>query len=220
VTHVSGISGVRLPVKEICEEARRRGIYSHVDGAQSWGALHLNLKEMGCDSFAASAHKWPMGPKEAGVLFVRKDHIDSIWPSIVAPGWGARARTEAKGAAKFETLGQRDDACLAGVGAAMDFHALIGPARIERRVLELATVLKQGLSGIPGVRLTTPLAPELSAGFAIVPFAPNIHKRVYEGLYERYGVAVSGGVRICTHIYNTREDVQTAIRGVRELAHG
>jgi isopenicillin-N epimerase len=57
LTHVSGISGLRLPVNELCEEARRRGIYSHIDGAQSWGALHLKLKQMGCDSFAASAHK-------------------------------------------------------------------------------------------------------------------------------------------------------------------
>jgi selenocysteine lyase/cysteine desulfurase len=65
LTHVSSVTGVRLPVQEICQEARRRGIYSHVDGAQTWGALRLNLKMMGCDSFAASAHKWPMGPKEA-----------------------------------------------------------------------------------------------------------------------------------------------------------
>ena len=220
LTHVSGLTGIRLPVKEICAEARKRNIYCHVDGAQSWGALHLNLREMGCDSFAASAHKWPMGPKEAGVLFVRSDRIDVIWPSIVAPGWGTVARTTANGAAKFETLGQRDDACLAGMGAVMDFHAQVGAARIEKRVLELAGFLKRGLRAIPGVRLTTPLAAELSAGFVIAPFAPDVHKRVYQGLYDKYGVAVSGGIRICTHIYNTRQDVEMAIRGVRELVNG
>src|SRR5262249_55882246 len=63
ITHVSNTSGLRLPVRELCELAHRRSIYVHVDGAQTWGALNVNLRELGCDSYAASAHKWLMGPK-------------------------------------------------------------------------------------------------------------------------------------------------------------
>ena len=56
LTHVSNVSGLRLPVRELCEAAHRRGIFVHIDGAQSWGALHVDLRQLGCDSYAASAH--------------------------------------------------------------------------------------------------------------------------------------------------------------------
>src|SRR5690606_21727896 len=89
LTHISNVAGVRLPISELSRLARERNIYVHVDGAQSWGALDVNLRELGCDSYAASAHKWFVGPKEAGLLYVRKERIQKIWPSIVAPSWGA-----------------------------------------------------------------------------------------------------------------------------------
>ena len=63
LTHVSNVSGIRLPVRELAEVAHRRGIHVHVDGAQSWGALDVDLRELGCDSYSASAHKWFMGPR-------------------------------------------------------------------------------------------------------------------------------------------------------------
>lgn len=220
LTHVSNTSGIRLPVKEICDIARCRGVYTHIDGAQSWGALHLNVHDIGCDSFAASAHKWPMGPKEVGVLYVRRDRIGEIWPSIVAPGWGTTAQTTARGALKFETLGQRDEACLAGLASAMDFHQLIGPARIEARIIELAGALQRGLRSIPGFEVSTPIDPALSSGVVIAPLPAEAHKRIYQGLYEKYGVAISSGLRYCTHIYNTMQDVEIALRATRDLIRG
>ena len=219
ITQVSNSSGLRLPARELCGLARQRGIYTHVDGAQTWGCLRVNLREMGCDSYAASAHKWLMGPKEAGVLYVRRERIAELWPSIVAPGWGQKVETEARGARKFETLGQRDDACLAAVGTAVDFHRLIEAERIEARVLELATALKQGLSTIRGARLVSPADPAMSGGVCVVELAGADRNRLYQELYSKHGVAgaTSGGLRLCPHIYNTMEDVERAIRSVSEL---
>jgi selenocysteine lyase/cysteine desulfurase len=101
--------------------ARQRGIYTQVDGAQTFGALSLNLLEMGCDSYSASAHKWFLGPKEAGLLYIRKARIAEIWPSVVGVGWGNTVETSAKGARKFETLGQRDDAAVSAMGTTATF---------------------------------------------------------------------------------------------------
>src|SRR6185503_13100720 len=64
VTHLTSTTGILYPAKEIAEIARRRGIWMHLDGAQTWGALDVNLRDIGCDSYSSSAHKWPMGPLE------------------------------------------------------------------------------------------------------------------------------------------------------------
>ena len=64
LTHVSNISGLRLPIRKLCDLAHQRDIHVHVDGAQTWGSFNLNLRELKCDSYAASSHKWLCGPKE------------------------------------------------------------------------------------------------------------------------------------------------------------
>src|SRR5262245_22334557 len=182
VTHISNVSGLRLPVRDLCEAAHLRGVFVHVDGAQSWGALNVNLRELGCDSYSASAHKWFVGPKEVGVLFIRQERIAEVWPNVVAPGWGNRVEPAVKGARKFESLGQRDDAALAAVATAVDFHLTIGPARIEARVSELASALKAGLKEA-GVGLISPLDPVLSAGVCVARIPPGKRDEVYTKLY-------------------------------------
>ena len=218
LTHVSNVSGLRLPVRELCEVARRRGIHVHVDGAQSWGALDVDLRDLGCDSFTGSAHKWFMGPKEVGLLYVRADRVEEIWPSIVAPSWGNDVDPRPKGARKFESLGQRDDAALAAVGTTVAFQNRLGMARIEARVVALATRLKAGLREA-GFELVTPMAPELSGGVAIAAVDSERRSAFVTALYERYGIAgaATGGLRLCPHVYNTREHVERAIRGAAEL---
>ena len=218
LTHVSNLSGLKLPVRELCEVAHRRGVYVHVDGAQSWGALDVNLRDLGCDSYTASAHKWFLGPKEVGLLYVRADLVEAIWPSIVAPSWGAEVEPRPRGARKFESMGQRDDAALAAVGTTVAFQNRIGMARIEARVVDLATRLKAGLREV-GFEMVTPMAPEHSGGVVIAAVDPDRRGSLVAGLYERHGIAgaPTGGLRLCPHIYNTREHLERAVRGAAAL---
>jgi len=218
LTHVSNVSGLRLPVRELCQAAHRRGIWVHVDGAQSWGALHVKLRELDCDSYSASAHKWFVGPKEVGVLFVRAERISEVWPNVVAPGWGAGVQPDVKGARKFESLGQRDDAAIVSIASAADFHFTIGPQQVESRVTELATALKQGLKEA-GAELVTPLDPHQSGGVCVVRVPAAKSNEIYNKLYEEHGIAgaATGGLRLCPHIYNTRDHIDRAVRGVKAL---
>ena len=215
-THVSNVSGIRLPAKELSDLAHRHGIHVHIDGAQTWGALNVNLRELGCDSFSASAHKWLLGPLEAGVLYVKEDRIGEIWANVVGSGWGDGAESDVKGARKFESLGQRDDTCLAAVGTAVDFHQRIGPARIDARVHELATKLKAGLTEI-GAQLVTPVGPELSGGVCIIEVPQEHRMTLFDALYDEQGIAAArnGGLRLCPHIYNTGSHIDRALAGVR-----
>jgi isopenicillin-N epimerase len=218
VTYVSNVSGFKLPVKQLCELAHRRRLYMHVDGAQTWGALRINLRELGCDSYSASAHKWFLGPREVGVLYVRKERIPEIWPNTVAPGWGVHATPDVVGARKFESLGQRDDARLAAIYTAAEFHDMIGPEKIEARVVELAGRLKSRIKGF-GLPLVTPMDPALSGGVVVVRATPEKGKQAYETLDRKWGIAgaATGGLRLCPHIYNTMTHIDRAAEGIESV---
>lgn len=218
LTHASNVSGVRLPVHELTKLAHDRGAYVHIDGAQSWGALDVDLRKIGCDSYSASAHKWFLGPKEVGLLYVREERIPEVWPQVVAPGWGDGPETVLAGARKFESMGQRDDAALTAIGATADFHATIGAARVEQRMLALASRLKKGLNGI-GARLTTPEPEDLSAGVCIIDVPAANRAELLDRMYADHGIAgsTSGGFRLCPHVYNTEEHVDRAVAGLKEL---
>ncbi len=216
LTHASNVSGVKLPVKELTEIAHAKGIYVHVDGAQSWGALDVDLRDIGCDSYSASGHKWFVGPKEVGLLYVRKERIAEIWPTEVAPGWGDTPDTVLIGARKLENMGQRDDAALAAVGVTADFHKTSGAARIEKRMVQLAQRLKEGMKEA-GAQLVTPMKPEFSAGVVIMKVPAANRQALNDALYAKHGIAgaTTGGLRLCPHLYNTMEHVDRAIEGVK-----
>ena len=218
ITDVSNTSGIRMPSKELCAACRERGIYIHVDGAQTFGADALDLKAMGCDSYSSSAHKWFMGPKEAGILYVRAERVAEIWPLIVATGWGNGAQTTQRGARKFESLGQRDDAVWPALAATLDFHERIGASVVQSRIQELATQLKQGLTAA-GATLVTPTSPELSGGVVISRIEGMNMGTLNNRLYADHGVAgaSTGGLRLCPHVYTTRADIARAVEAVGKL---
>jgi selenocysteine lyase/cysteine desulfurase len=163
-----------------------------------------------------------MGPKEAGVLYVRQDRIADIAASVVGIGWGNDAETTARGARKYETLGQRNDAIIAALQPALRFHELIGPAVIEARMLELAGAFKEGLRALPGASLVTPQPEGLSAGVVIVRFDGVDMRALYERLYADHGLAAAptGGLRFSPHVYVTMADVDRTIEAVAGLVRG
>ena len=219
ITDVSSNTGVRLPSAELCAMARERGIWAHVDGAQTLGALRRDMRAIGCDSYSASSHKWFMGPKEAGVLFVRKERCAELWPGVVGVGWGTTATTQVPGARKFETLGQRNDATAAGMIAALDFHGRVGGERIEARTLELTTALREGLRAMRGAQVVTPAAATMRAGVCVVRFEGREMRPIHEALYRDHHIATAptGGLRFSAHIYNTMADVERALAAVRTI---
>ena len=220
-SHVSNISGVALPAKALCGHAGDRGVITLVDGAQTFGAEVLDLHDMGCDFFTGSAHKWPMGPKEAGVLYARRERIADIWPLIVGIGW---AEGEGDAVPRFEALGQRDDARIAAMGRAIEFHNTIGKHKIEARVRSLAQEVKrQLLKQIPGVMFHTPQEQEVSSG-VVVFHPPGVDlDSALARLYGEHNVGCAvmrgdfAGIRLSPHIYNTMEQVERAVSAIAGL---
>jgi selenocysteine lyase/cysteine desulfurase len=220
ITHLTSTTGLRYPIPPIAELARRRDIFLHVDGAQTFGACDVKPRELGCDSYSASAHKWPMGPLESGVLFVRSERIASLWPAIVSAGWSDGL----EGARKFEALGQQDDPRVAALGAAIDLLDLIGIRAVEARVLALADRAKRTLAELANVELKTNLEPELSGGVLKFRRKDIPTAQAYDLLWKRHRLAIamtasgdSEGLRFSPHIYNTFDEIDCAVAAVREL---
>lgn len=224
LSQVSNVSGLALPAAALAEAAHRRGIHVHVDGAQTWGVQRLDLAALGCDSFAASAHKWYMGPREVGLLYVRESAIDHIWPSVVAPGWGDDADPDPVGARKFESLGQRDDAAVVALLAAAELHDAVaahsGADAVETYSRRLAERLKSGLVEL-GAELITPMEARFSGAVCIARVSGERRSELFRRLYDEHGIAgaATGGLRLCPHLYNTAEHVDRALAGVKALRH-
>jgi selenocysteine lyase/cysteine desulfurase len=208
-THLSSTVGDLMPAKELCRVARERGILSLVDGAPSFGLLDVNLADMQPDFYSGSAHKWPCGARESGVLFVNKTVQARLWPSIYSayPGAVGFSRT-------FEGFGQRDEATMIAFRAALAFQDKVGRAAIEQRARDLTSQLMAGLSKMPEIKIWTSPVPELRA--AIVSFLPgalDAHK-LATALYEKdkIGITTRGGqdragLRVSPHFYNSPAEV-------------
>jgi isopenicillin-N epimerase len=206
-SHISNTSGIALPAKAICTLANEKGILTLVDGAQSFGMMDFDLKDIGCDFYTASTHKWLMGPLENGILYVNKEKIDRLWPTLVGAGWKPDKNTVDE---KFATLGQRNETTTVALADILEFHFSIGRKNIEQRVMQLTAYLREKIqTKIPGVKFISPVRTELSAGILIVELPGKDSKEIHQKLYANHGIASapSGGVRFSPHIYNTLADM-------------
>jgi isopenicillin-N epimerase len=188
VSHVSWITGAVFPVKEICTLARSKGIISAVDGAQVIGTFRANLRDLGCDLYTGSPHKWLMAPKGTGFLYVRNETVDRIWNTITNSGW---LHPELR-AGRFQQFGTGNMPCLWGLRRALQFAGEIGFDRIELRTRELATYLMQGLKR-QGVELLASPDADLRCGI-IAANVPGIKRMELERwLWSERRIRIRGG---------------------------
>ena len=217
-THLTSTVGDLFPAKEICKLARDRGILTLVDGAQTFGLLDVDLSDIQPDFYSGSAHKWPCGPKENGVLYINKNAQTKIWASIYSayPGRVGVSRS-------FEGFGQRDEPAMIAFGEALKLQTQIGRAQIERRSRELTQALVQGLKKIDGVKIWT--SPEPSRAAAVLSFQPGSLdvRKLSTALYQkdRIGCATRGGqdrpgIRFSPHFYNTHADVEKTVAAIKK----
>ncbi len=215
-SHISNLSGIALPAKDICQQAKSRGVMTLVDGAQSLGSVNINLHDMGCTFYSASTHKWLMGPFENGVLYIQKD-FNKIWPAVIGGGWKEASTVDEQ----LCVLGQRNEPSPAAIPEIIEFHTKIGRRNIESRIVQLNSYLKEQIkSKVPQATLVTPVSPDFSAGIVIFNLPGKEFHEAADTLYHSFGVAVapSGGIRLSPHIYNTRKDIDYVVKAVVEIA--
>jgi len=217
--HVINTNGMILPVKQVSEMAREHGILVAVDGAQAPGMINVDLTDLGCDFYAASSHKWLFSPKGVGIFYARQESQQLLRPLIVAHGW------EDDSIRRFENYNTRNLPEVLGLGIAVDFQNLLGPDRRQARLYELKKYLRESLGDDSRFAIKTPANDWLSCGITTIEVVGKEVKEVAQVLYDRYRIDCRpmsshglNGVRISLSVFNSEEQVDILVDGMRKLS--
>ncbi len=221
-SHITTVTGVVLPAKEICALARSKGILSAVDGAHVTGMLKLNVHDIGCDFYTSSPHKWLQAPKGSGYLYIRDEVIDRLWNTIVTEGWDEPQRR----AGRFQQIGSSNVPVIAGMKAAVEMATAIGMDRIEKRHRTMADYLLTQLQN-RGVESWTSPDPALRGGIITVNATPIIRTEIEAWLWKEKKIRIRGGIppsklRLSTPYYVQKADLDrflAAFDEYRKLKH-
>jgi len=204
ISHQINITGQITPVKAVCEMAQARGIETIVDGAHSFAQFDFKQKDLGCDYFGTSLHKWLYAPKGTGMLYVKRDRIDKLWPLMAA---------EAKQTAdirKFEEIGTHSAAPKLAIGEALLFHNGIGGKRKEARLRYLSRYWMNRLKDVPKIRFNTSFDPKQSCAIANVQIEGTNPEAVTKYLFDKHRIFATPivheefqGIRITPNLYTT-----------------
>lgn len=217
-SHITTVTGLILPVKEICQVARQRKILTQVDGAHAIGQIPLDLHDLGCDFYTTSPHKWLLAPKGTGTLFIREELLDRLWVTIASSDWNKYERK----AYRFSNFGTSNLSVMVGLKAALDFCQAIGPVRIYRRIHQLAGRVRERVSRYSQLSLVNASADPFYAGLVSFEPAKGDLKRVVTECAAR-NIRIAGGperIRIATHIFTQPTELNAFFdaldRGLRD----
>jgi selenocysteine lyase/cysteine desulfurase len=222
VSHMTYTAGQIFPVRALAELARARGIWSVVDGGHTFGQFPFTWRELGCDVYGTSLHKWLTAPVGNGFLAVRRERIPEIWPLFAAP------KAQDADIRKFEQIGTYPLALRTAVTDALAFHQALGAERKAARLRFLRERWMRGIEGVPGVRLLTSYDPAQACALGAFSLAGMGADAVTEALLRRDRIHVrprfvSGeweGVRVTPNVFTTVEEVDRLVAAVRRLAAG
>jgi len=205
-------------VRKICDMAHSKGVEVIVDGAHTFAHIDFDIKDLGGDYYAASLHKWLCTPPGNGLLWMKKEKIEKIWPLFGDTTYPA---TDIR---KLEHYGTHHRAFRLAIPAAIKFHNLIGTQRKEERLRHLKNYWVNGIKDISGVSFNTPMEGSRTCGianFALRGYKPvELAEKLYKD-YKIYTVGIESeavnGVRVTPHIYTTQQDLDKLVAAVKEL---
>jgi isopenicillin-N epimerase len=214
-SHITTVTGVVLPAKELAALARSKGILSAVDGAHAPGMLKLNVHDLGCDMYSASPHKWLQSPKGSGFLYVRDEVIDRVSNTIATEGWDdAKIRAE-----RFQRIGSSNVPSLCGLKASIEFANQIGMDRIEKRHRKMADYILDEIVERGAKSWTSP-NPALRCAIATVTIAPYAMPEPELWMWKQKKIRIRGGlpskVRLSTPYYLRKNDIDRFLKAFDE----
>lgn len=232
VSHVLCTTGAVLPIARIGELCRERGVILVVDGAQAVGMIPVDLDQLGCDFYAASGHKWMLGPKGTGLLYVRRSMLD-VWR---APYVGAYSDErfdldagvfEAIRAARSVEYGTRNVPLIQGMGAAIDFLDGLGMHAVAEYGRSLAVRFRAEVRSIAPLKVLTPEEERCRASIVTIGAKNGVMDpwRWANALRKRYRIRARPvgehrlrALRVSLHICNCGRQIDRLVKALRAIA--
>ncbi|MDZ4070891.1 MAG: aminotransferase class V-fold PLP-dependent enzyme [Sediminibacterium sp.] len=219
LTHIINWIGQILPVKKIAQMAHRRGLEVIVDGAHSFGLLDFKIPDLECDYFGTSLHKFLSAPIGSGMLWIKKEKIEKIWPLV------CNDKPRSDDIRKFETLGTRSFPIEQGIGEALNFHNAIGAKRKEERIRYLKNYWAEKARNIPKVKIHTSFKPEYACAICGVSIDGMTPAQLDQALFNTYKIHTVGivwenisCVRVTPHVYTRLQDLDKLVFALEEIA--
>jgi isopenicillin-N epimerase len=206
--------GTIMPVREICTAARAKGIIAVVDGAHMNGQIPVRLSDLNCDYYAGSPHKWMFAPAGCGLLYIREENLDRLWPTIVSGNWDNRKLK----AARFMQVGTNNRAIFAGLMAALRFLQALGPEAVYERIHRLARRAYQMAAERPWLELYSAGDDALYGSLVTIGFRGKDPAPLFRKLNERrIWVYQSPRLRLACHIHTRPEDLDLFFETVDDV---
>ena len=215
VLSFSGITtttGLIMPVKQICEAARAKGVLTLVDGAHMHGQIPFRISELGCDFMAGSPNKWMFAPAGCGLLYIREEMLDRLWPSITTTAWQDKSLK----AARFMMVGTNNRAIFEGMIAGVRFLKALGPENVHARIHQLARMGLERARAM-GLELLTPDDDRMFGSLTAFQLSGNAGKR-FADLCRKRRIWITGAprVRVSTHIHTRPQDLDVFFETLKE----
>lgn len=219
LSHMISGSGAILPVKELCAEAKKRGIFTILDGAQTVGHIKIDVQDIDCDAYVGCFHKWMGAPAGTGFLYIKSDRMKEVWTTVASYRWDNH---EDEGF-RFTQRGTGNFPILKGLDAALDFHTEIGPEKVYGRIKELGLRLRTGLRSINKVKIFSPKDEAMCAGITVYSIQGMTGAQLQEEFWKQGRMrprsqGADFGVRHCTHIFNNEAEIDMALEIVKKLS--
>ncbi len=221
LTHIINWVGQILPVRKIADMAHSRGIEVIIDGAHSFGLLDYEIPELGGDYFGTSLHKFLSAPIGSGLMWIKKEKIEKIWPLV------CNDKPHGTDIRKFETLGTRSFGIEQAIGEAVNFQEAIGPKRKEERIRYLKNYWAEKAMQIPKVKIHTSLKPQYSCSICGVSIEGMKPEELDYKLFDKFKIHAVGinwenihCLRVTPHVYTRLQDLDKLVMALEKIAKG
>jgi selenocysteine lyase/cysteine desulfurase len=221
VTHLINWCGQIMPVRKIADAAHAKGIEVIADGAHTFAHFDFKIPDLGCDYFATSLHKWLSAPFGSGMLYIKKEKIKDVWALL------SNNEPDGMDIRKFESLGTRSFASEMAIGAAVDFHEVIGSKRKENRLRQLKDHWVNQVKHLPKVSFNQPKSKHLSCAIASIAIEGKKPEEVAGELFSKHKihtVAINWenihGVRVTPNVYTSLKDLDKLAEAIMKISKG
>ena len=219
LSHQINLTGQIMPVRRVCEIARKRGIETIVDGAHSFAQVDFKCDDLQCDYFGTSLHKWLYAPKGTGMLYVRRGNIQKLWALMASD---ERNRNDIR---KFEEVGTHPAAPRLAIGEAILFHNAIGAKRKEARLRFLSRYWMNQLKDVPRISFNTSFDDAQSCAIANVKVEGVNPGEIGNYLMSKHKMLTTPivheeftGIRITPNLYTTRWELDRFCEVIEMIA--